>query len=427
MSLINSNTIPPKYLKRVVITGIGIVSSIGNNVEEVTNSLIAGKSGIKFSPEFAEKGFNCQISAPIEGLDRKTLLDRAQQRFLGEGNTIFYGYIAALQAIKDSGLDVGNNPRIGCIVGSGGPSTKDQDRAANITKETSSTKKIGPFAVVPTMSSGLAAKLATDFKIKGPGFMITSACATSSHCIGEAARKIAIGETDAMIAGGSEDCYWSKANGFDAMGALATGYNDTPEKANRPFDKDRTGFVDGAAGAMLILEKLEHAEAREACIYAEIVGYGATSDGDNMVQPSGEGAARCMKMALEGLSKEDVRYINAHGTSTPAGDAKEIEAIAKVFKNVPVEKRPLVNSTKGLTGHALGGAGAAEAIYSIIQMNNDFVAANTNLENVDPVIIELGWEDQLPTQHIDNVNIRLVLSNSFGFGGTNATIIIKAC
>ena len=403
-------------MKRVAVTGLGIVSSIGNNKEEVTASLREGKSGISFAPDYAERGFRSHVhGAPTINLS--DFIDRKQRRFMGDGAA--YNYVAMEQAIADSGLEVSevSNDRTGLIMGSGGPSTKNLLLAFD-TARNSSAKKVGPFMVPRTMSSTNSAVLATAFKIKGVNYSISSACATSAHCIGNAAELIQLGKQDVVFAGGGEELDWTMTVLFDAMPALSGGYNCAPERASRPFDSNRDGFVIAGGGGVVVLEELEHARARGAKIYAEFAGYGATSDGYDMVQPSGEGAVRCMNMALQGV--EAVDYVNTHGTSTPVGDVKELAALRTVFgeKN----RIPAFNSTKSLTGHSLGATGVHEAIYTLLMMENHFISASANVENVDPEVGDMP----LVTKRRDNIEIGCALSNSFGFGGTNASLAFKA-
>lgn len=402
-------------MKRVAVTGLGIVSSIGNNKEEVTASLRDGKSGISFAPEYAERGFRSHVhGAPTIDLD--SFVDRKHRRFMGDGAA--YNYVAMSQAIEDSGLEENevSHDRTGLIMGSGGPSTKNLLVAFDTAREKSA-KKVGPFMVPRTMSSTNSAVLATAFKIKGVNYSISSACATSAHCIGNAAELIQFGKQDVVFAGGGEELDWTMTVLFDAMPALSGGFNDTPERASRPFDSDRDGFVIAGGGGVVVLEELEHAKARGAKIYAEVTGYGATSDGYDMVQPSGEGAVRCMNMALQGV--ESVDYVNTHGTSTPVGDVKELAALRTVFGER--NRIPAFNSTKSLTGHSLGATGAHEAIYTLLMMENNFISASANVENVDPEVGDMP----LVTERQDNVEIGCALSNSFGFGGTNASLAFK--
>ena len=403
-------------MKRVAITGLGIVSSIGNNKDEVTESLREGKSGISFAPEYAERGFRSHVhGAPTIDLDG--FVDRKHRRFMGDG--VAYNYVAMNQAIEDSGLDENevSHDRTGLIMGSGGPSTKNLLVAFDTAREKSA-KKVGPFMVPRTMSSTNSAVLATAFKIKGVNYSISSACATSAHCIGNAAELIQLGIQDVVFAGGGEELDWTMTVLFDAMPALSGGYNDTPDKASRPFDENRDGFVIAGGGGVVVLEELEHAKARGAKIYAEFAGYGATSDGFDMVQPSGEGAVRCMNMALQGVDSVD--YVNTHGTSTPVGDVKELAALRTVFGER--NRIPAFNSTKSLAGHSLGATGVHEAIYTLLMMENSFVSASANVENVDPEVGDMP----LVTERQDNVEINCALSNSFGFGGTNASLVFKS-
>lgn len=401
-------------MRRVVVTGMGIVSSIGNNVDEVLDSLRQARSGITRSEEYAELGFKCQVIGRPD-LDVEQALDRRTRRFMGEGAA--WNYIAMQQAIEDSGLaeDQVSNPRTGMIMGSGGPSTHAIVLAADITRK-SGPRRVGPFAVPKAMSSTNSATLATPFKIKGVNYSISSACATSNHCIGNATEIIQLGKQDVIFAGGGEELAWSLSNLFDAMGAMSTKYNDTPSTASRAYDKNRDGFVIGGGAGVLVLEELEHARARGATIYGEVIGYGATSDGHDMVQPSGEGAVRCMKMALETVDCE-IDYINPHGTSTPIGDQREIEAIREVFGN----KIPPISATKSLTGHSLGATGVQEAIYSLLMMQNDFICESAHIEEIDPEFADMP----IVRKRIDNVKLNCVMSNGFGFGGTNATLVFR--
>jgi 3-oxoacyl-[acyl-carrier-protein] synthase-1 len=401
-------------MKRVDVTGMGIVSSIGNNTQEVTASLREAKSGIVRADRYAELGFRCQVhGAPT--LNAEEVVDRRAMRFLGGGAA--WNHVAMDQAIRDSGLEANevSNERTGIIMGSGGPSTRAIVEAADITRS-KGPKRVGPFAVPKAMSSTASATLATWFKIKGVNYSISSACATSSHCIGNAAEIIQLGKQDVIFAGGCEELDWTLSVLFDAMGAMSSKYNDTPEKASRAYDADRDGFVIAGGAGVLVLEELEHAKARGARIYAEVAGYGATSDGYDMVAPSGEGAARCMRMALSTV-KAPVDYINPHATSTPVGDLKEIEALREVFG----DKCPPISATKSLTGHSLGAAGVQEAIYSLLMLNNGFICESANIEKLDPDF------DGMPImrERRDNAALGCVLSNSFGFGGTNATLVMK--
>ncbi|MFN0265312.1 beta-ketoacyl-ACP synthase I [Tepidamorphus sp. 3E244] len=402
-------------MRRVVVTGIGIVSSIGNNAEDVTTSLRDAKSGISFSQDFADHGFRCQVwGNPY--LDPTDLVDRRALRFLSKGGA--WNHIAMEQAISDSGLEDKDiqDERTGIVMGSGGPSTRTIVDAAAITEEKGSPKRIGPFAVPKAMSSTASATLATWFKIHGVNYSISSACSTSAHCIGNAYELIQWGKQDMVFAGGHEDLDWTMSNLFDAMGAMSSKHNDTPETASRAYDVTRDGFVIAGGAGVLVIEELEHAKARGAKIYAEIVGYGATSDGYDMVAPSGEGAVRCMKQAL---STVDARadYVNTHGTSTPVGDEQEIKAIREVFG----DDIPHISSTKSLTGHSLGAAGAQEAIYSLLMMQEGFIGESAHITELDPQFEGVP----IVRERIDNAKIDTVLSNSFGFGGTNATLVFS--
>jgi 3-oxoacyl-[acyl-carrier-protein] synthase-1 len=401
-------------MRRVVVTGMGIVSSVGNNTQEVLASLREAKSGVVRAEKYAELGFRCQVhGAPT--LNPEESVDRRAMRFLGGGAA--WNHVAMEQAIRDAGLEQHDvsNERSGIIMGSGGPSCRAIIDAAD-TARSKGPKRVGPFAVPKAMSSTASATLATWFKIKGVNYSISSACATSNHCIGNAMETIQHGKQDLIFAGGCEELDWSLSVLFDAMGAMSSGFNQTPDKASRPYDKDRDGFVIAGGAGVLVLEEFEHAKARGAKIYAEVAGYGATSDGHDMVQPSGEGAVRCMKMALDGV-KVPVDYINPHATSTPIGDIKEIEAIRDVFGS----KCPPISATKALTGHSLGAAGAHEAIYSLLMMNNGFICESANIENLDPAFADV----QIVRERRDNVKLGCVLSNSFGFGGTNASVVFK--
>ena len=401
-------------MRRVVVTGMGIVSSIGNNTQEVLASLREGKSGIVRADKYAELGFRCQVhGAP--SLDPEEVVDRRAMRFLGGGAA--WNHVAMEQAIRDSGLEERDisNERTGIVMGSGGPSCRSLIEAAD-TARTKGPKRVGPFAVPKAMSSTASATLATWFKIKGVNYSISSACATSNHCIGNAAELIQWGKQDMVFAGGCEELDWSLSVLFDAMGAMSSKFNATPEKASRAYDKDRDGFVIAGGAGVLVLEELDHDKARGAKIYAEVGGYGATSDGYDMVAPSGEGAARCMKMALQTV-KAPVDYINPHATSTPIGDVKEIEAIREVFGS----KCPAISATKSLTGHSLGATGVQEAIYSLLMMQNGFICESANIENLDPLFADIP----IVRERKDNVTLGCVLSNSFGFGGTNASIVFK--
>lgn len=399
-------------MRRVVVTGLGIVSSIGNNRDEVVRSLREGASGIEFSQEYADMGFRSHVHGPIR-LNLAELIDRKLKRFMGDGAA--FNYLAMQQAIDDAGLEAGDisNPRTGLVMGSGGPSTQNIVDAADILRS-KGVKRIGPYMVTRGMSSTNSACLATPFNIKGVNYSITSACSTSAHCIGNGAELIQFGKQDIVFAGGGEEVHWTLSVLFDAMGAMSSKYNGSPEKASRAFDVDRDGFVISGGGGVLVLEELEHARARGAKIYAELVGYGATSDGFDMVQPSGEGAVRCMQQALATTDRR-IDYINAHGTSTPVGDIKELEAIREVFG----EDIPSISSTKSLTGHALGAAGVNEAIYSLLMMQENFICSSANIEKLEPAA------EGLPVvqQRIDNAGLNCVMSNSFGFGGTNACLV----
>jgi 3-oxoacyl-[acyl-carrier-protein] synthase I len=401
-------------MRRVVVTGMGIVSSIGNNTQEVLASLREAKSGISRADEFAKLGFRCQVQgAPT--LNPADCVDRRAMRFLGGGAA--WNHVAMEQAIRDSGVEESDisNDRTGIIMGSGGPSARAIVEAADITR-TKGPKRVGPFAVPKAMSSTASATLATWFKIKGVNYSISSACATSNHYIGNAAEIIQWGKQDMIFAGGCEELDWTLSVLFDAMGAMSSKFNATPEKASRAYDVDRDGFVIAGGAGVLVLEELEHAKARGAKIYAEVAGYGATSDGYDMVAPSGEGAVRCMKMALS-TCKAPIDYINPHATATPVGDAKEIEAIREVFG----AKCPPLSATKSLTGHSLGAAGAQEAIYSLLMMQNGFICESANIENLDPAMADMP----IVRERRDNVKLNCVLSNSFGFGGTNASVVFK--
>jgi 3-oxoacyl-[acyl-carrier-protein] synthase-1 len=403
-------------MRRVVVTGMGIVSSIGNNPQEVIASLREARSGVVRSDDYARLGFRSQIhGAPT--LDASAIVDRRALRFHGGGTA--WNHVAMDQAIVDAGLEPADisNERTGIIMGSGGPSTRAIVEAAEITK-TKGPKKVGPFVVPKAMSSTASATLATWFKIKGINYSISSACATSNHCIGSAAEMIRWGKQDMMFAGGCEELDWTLSVLFDAMGAMSSAYNDRPAVASRAYDKNRDGFVISGGAGVLVLEELEHARARGAKIYGEIVGYGATSDGADMVAPSGEGAVRCMRLAIEGV-KTPIDYINPHATSTPVGDLKEIEAIREVFG--AGDKCPPIAATKSLTGHSQGATGVHEAIYSLLMMNNGFICESANIEELDPAFADMP----IVRQRRDNVALRTVLSNSFGFGGTNATLVFK--
>ena len=401
-------------MKRIVVTGIGIVSSIGNNKKEVLASLIEGKSGVEFSPEYQALGFRSHVHAPIH-LVPEELIDRKYMRFMGDGAA--YAYLAMQEAIADAGLQTKDisNPRTGLIVGSGGSSNKNMSLAIDTLREKGA-RKVGPTMVPRIMASSNSACLSVAYQIKGVNYSISSACATSAHCIGNAYEIIQAGKQDIIFAGGGDELHWTSSILFDAMGALSSSYNDSPEIASRPYDSDRDGFIISGGGGIVVLEELEHALSRNAKIYAEITGYGATSDGLDMVKPSGEGAIRCMKLALATVNKP-VDYINAHATSTPAGDIAEINAIKEVFgKNVPA-----ISSTKSLTGHGLGAAGVNEAIYSLLMMENNFISASANIFNLDDGATEVP----VARNRIDNARLNTIMSNSFGFGGTNATLVFQ--
>jgi 3-oxoacyl-[acyl-carrier-protein] synthase I len=405
-------------MRRVVITGLGIVSSLGNNKAEVKDSLYAGKSGITFQPEYAERGLRSHVAGSIKNLNIEELIDRKLLRFMAKGHA--YAWLAMQEAIADAKLaeDQVSNVRTGLIVGAGGTSTESMLEATD-TLAAKGIRRVGPYMVTKTMSSGIAACLATGAKIKGVNYGISSACSTSAHCIGAGAEQIQLGKQDIVFAGGGEEEHWTMSFLFDAMGALSSKYNETPDKASRTYDANRDGFVISGGGGIVVLEEYEHAKARGAKVYAEVVGYGATSDGYDMVAPSGEGAVRCMKLALEGIDHVD--YINTHGTSTPVGDTKELEAIQAVFAGGAYGKLPAIASTKSLSGHALGAAGVNEAIYTLIMMENNFIAASANIETMDEGAAGLP----IATKRIDNVKIVTALSNSFGFGGTNATLTLS--
>lgn len=405
-------------MRRVVITGIGIVSSIGNNKDEVMASLKAGKSGISFAPDMAEHGFRSQVEGRPK-IDLTEAVDKRNLRFMGDGAA--YNFVAMEQAIADSGLEDSDvsNERTGLVMGSGGPSTKNLFVAHNTVIEKGSPKRMGPFMVTRGMSSTNSACLATPFKIKGVNYSISSACATSAHCIGNGVEQIQFGKQDIVFAGGGEELDWTLSCLFDAMGAMSSKYNDAPETAARAFDVSRDGFVIAGGGGVVVLEELEHAKARGAKIYAEVTGYGATSDGYDMVAPSGEGGERSMRLAASTLDPDrQVQYINAHGTSTPAGDVTEVQAVRRAFGN---QKTPLISSTKSLTGHSLGAAGVQEAIYSLLMLEGDFIAASANVNALDPAI----EASEIATTRIDNAGLDTVLSNSFGFGGTNASLVMS--
>ena len=405
-------------MRRVVITGIGIVSPIGNNADEVAASLRAGRSGISAAPDYTEYNFRSQIHGKPD-ITLEDHIDKRQMRFMGPGAA--YNYLAMEQAIADSGLEGGevSNERTGLVTGSGGPSTSHLFNAHNIVREGRGPKRMGPFMVTRCMSSTNSACLATPFRIKGVNYSITSACSTSAHCIGNGAELIQMGKQDIVFAGGGEEIDWTLSCLFDAMGAMSSKFNDTPQTASRPFDADRDGFVIAGGGGMVVLEELEHARARGARIYAELTGYGATSDGHDMVAPSGEGGERSMRLALATLPQgRRIDYINAHGTSTPAGDVTEVEAVRRVFG---AEAVPPIASTKSLTGHSLGATGVHEAIYSLLMMQGDFIAASANVHMLDPAL----RPEEIVTELREDVRLDSVLSNSFGFGGTNATLVMS--
>ena len=401
-------------LKRAVITGIGAISCIGNNISEITKSLKSGTSGIRFNESYKELGMRSHISGSIN-LNLKDLIDRKHLRFMGEAAS--YAYLSAAEAIKDSGLDLSrfSSQDVGVIAGSGGASSRSQVEAADIVKS-KGVKRIGPYRVTQTMGNTVSAALATFFGIKGVNFSISSACSTSAHCIGSALEQIQLGKQKIILAGGAEDEHWTMSSMFDAMGALSSSYNESPEKASRPFDKDRDGFVIAGGAGMLVVEELDHALERNADIYAEITGYGATSDGDDMVHPSGEGATNCMLKAVEMHGKDNIDYINAHGTSTPAGDPVELESIKKVF----IDKIPPVSSTKSQTGHTLGAAGALESIFSLLMLKNSFISKTLNLSSS----IDEGEGLDLVSE-VRNQDLDAVMNNSFGFGGTNVSLVFE--
>ena len=402
-------------MRRVVVTGMGVISSIGNNIKEVTNSLQTLKSGISLNEINKEMGLRSHISGNIKKLELDKLIDRKIYRFMGDAAA--YAYLSSLEAIENSGLakEEISNIRTGLIMGSGGASSKDQIDSADLLRS-KGVKRLGPYRVTRAMGSTVSACLSTALKIKGINYSLSSACSTSAHCIGTGMEQIQLGKQDVMIVGGAEAEHWGMTSLFDAMGALSTKYNATPEKASRAFDNDRDGFVIAAGGGSLILEELEHAKKRDAFIYAELTGYGATSDGEDMVSPSGEGAYRCMEMAWNMIGKKDIDYINVHGTSTPAGDIIELKSIKKLF----VDPIPLISSTKSLTGHSLGAAGVHESIFSIIMLNGGFVTQSVNIDNLD----ELAKGFPILNENKE-IKLNTVLSNSFGFGGTNATLIFE--
>ncbi len=401
-------------MRRVVVTGLGIVSCLGNDRQAVLEALKEGRSGIRFKEAYAERGFRSQVAGSPE-IDLDALIDRKLRRFMGDAAA--YAYVSMAQAIEDSGLapEMVSSERTGLIAGSGGASSANQVEAADVMRE-KGLRRVGPYRVTRTMGSTVSACLATPFRIKGVNYSISSACATSAHCIGSAMEQIQMGKQDVVFAGGGEEEHWTLSCLFDAMGALSTHYNDAPDKASRPYDQARDGFVIAGGGGMLVLEELEHAKARGAKIYAEVVGYGATSDGHDMVAPSGEGAVRCMRQAMATVDGK-IDYINTHGTSTPVGDVAELKAIREVFGDTT----PAMSSTKSLTGHSLGATGVQEAVYSLLMMENDFIAASANVETLD----EQADGFDIVTQRRDGVSIERVLSNSFGFGGTNACLVLE--
>ena len=405
-------------MNRVVITGLGIVSPIGNSAEEVVASLKAGKSGVEASPEMAERGFRSRVAGTLK-IDVTSHVDKRRLRFMGPGAA--YAHIAMEQAIADAGLEEGDvvNPRTGLVAGSGGPSTSAMFAAHQTVLETGATKRIGPFAVPKCMSSTISANLSTAFRIKGINYSITSACSTSLHCIGNAAEQIMMGKQDVMFAGGGEELDWTLSCLFDAMGAMSSKYNDTPERASRAFDANRDGFVIAGGGGMVVLESLDHAQARGAKIYAEVTGLGATSDGADMVAPSGEGGERAMRLALETLPEgRTVSYINAHGTSTPVGDVGEVEAVRRVFGDGAT---PPISSTKSMTGHSQGATGAQEAIYCLLMLRDDFIAPSINVETLDPALKPA----EIATELREDAGLDTVMTNSFGFGGTNGSMLLS--
>ncbi|HCR97051.1 MULTISPECIES: beta-ketoacyl-ACP synthase I [Halomonas] len=401
-------------MRRVVVTGLGIVSCLGNDQQQVLDALQNGRSGIRFKEEYAERGFRSHVAGSVD-IDLDPLIDRKLRRFMGDAAA--YAYVSMAQAIEDSGLseEQVSNERTGLIAGSGGASSANQVEAADAMRE-KGLRRVGPYRVTRTMGSTVSACLATPFKIKGVNYSISSACATSAHCIGSAMEQIQLGKQDVVFAGGGEEEHWTLSCLFDAMGALSTHYNDTPEKASRPYDQARDGFVIAGGGGMLVLEELEHAKARGAKIYGELVGYGATSDGHDMVAPSGEGAVRCMHQAMATV-EGDIDYINTHGTSTSVGDVAELKAVRAVFGN----STPAMSSTKSLTGHSLGATGVQEAIYSLLMMQHNFVAASANVEHLD----EQADGFDIVTTRRDDVALERILSNSFGFGGTNACLVFQ--
>ncbi|WP_036302522.1 beta-ketoacyl-ACP synthase I [Methylotenera sp. L2L1] len=406
-------------MRRVVITGFGIVSSLGNNKTEVLASLKSGQSGITYQPEYAAMGLRSHVAGSIKNLKVEELIDRKLMRFMAKGHA--YAWLAMQEAIADSKLpeEMVSNVRTGLIVGAGGASHESILEGVDTLRE-KGVRRVGPYMVTKAMASGVSACLATGAKIKGINYGISSACSTSAHCIGAGVEQIQLGKQDVIFAGGAEEEHWTLSFMFDAMGALSSKYNDTPDKASRTYDADRDGFVISGGGGIVVLEEYEHAKARGAKIYAEVVGYGATSDGYDMVAPSGEGAIRCMRLALEGVDTK-IDYINTHGTSTPVGDVKELEAIREVFGANGLNQNPAIASTKSLSGHALGAAGVNEAIYTLLMMENNFIAASANIETLDPAAEGLN----IVRTAIENVKIETALSNSFGFGGTNATLTLS--
>ncbi|WP_419903056.1 beta-ketoacyl-ACP synthase I [Kiloniella sp.] len=403
-------------MRRVVVTGLGIVSSIGNNKEEVIDSLKEGRSGIEYCETYAELGFRSHIHGSIN-IDLDSLVDRKLRRFMGDGSA--YNYVAMKEAIEDAGLgdDLVSNVRTGLVMGSGGSSTSNQVAAADITRE-KGPKRVGPYMVPRCMGSTNSANMGTAFKIKGHSYSITSACSTSAHCVGNGSELIQMGKQDIVFAGGGEELHWTLTVLFDAMGALSSKYNDDPTKASRAYDADRDGFVISGGAGVVVLEEYEHAKARGAKIYGELVGYGATSDGADMVAPSGEGAVRCMQLAMAETGNTKVNYINAHGTSTPVGDGTELNAIKEAFEGQDI---PWISSTKSLTGHSQGATGVQEIIYSLLMMNNNFLCASANIENLDPEAQGMP----ILLERRDDEQIDCVMSNSFGFGGTNASVVFK--
>ena len=401
-------------MRRVVVTGMGIVSSIGNNLQDVADALREGRSGIEYSEEYEKHGFRSRVHGSID-VDLASAIDRKQKRFMGDAAA--YNYVAMVEAIQDSGVsqEMITSPRTALVVGSGGGSPENIANAIDLLRE-KGVKRVGPYMVTRTMASSPAACLGTAFKIKGIAYSISSACATSAHCIGNAAELIQMGKQDLVFAGGGEELHWTTTVLFDAMGALSSKYNDTPQTASRTYDADRDGFVISGGGGVLVMEELEHARSRGARIYAELVGYGATSDGFDMVQPSGEGAVRCMEQAIADLDRP-VDYLNSHGTSTPVGDVRELEAIGTVFGN----RVPPISATKSLTGHALGAAGVNEAVYTLLMLRDDFIASSANINTID------SEAESFPIvqERRDNAGLNVVMSNSFGFGGTNSTLVFK--